>query len=216
MVMPVAAAPAAEKKPANWIPLPTVPLFEKRKIRVITIGAGYSGLMMAYNIQHKFKLEDFVEHQIYEKNVSYPLPLTFSVINFGDSNLYLFAFRTMLVAHGKKTVTLAQRQFALVHNTVATHKLTPDSCDVPAHIYTFPWEPNAQYTKFYAGAEEIHEYIRRTTKKYNLDKNISYESKVIESIWDDDEGKWKLKIQKGDKVIEDACEVLLDASGILK
>ncbi|KAF3490682.1 sterigmatocystin biosynthesis monooxygenase StcW [Arthroderma uncinatum] len=37
----------------------------RRKIRVLTIGAGISGIMMAYNIQ---KLCENVEHVVYEKN----------------------------------------------------------------------------------------------------------------------------------------------------
>lgn len=57
------------KKPANWIPAPKQHSYEPRKIKVITIGAGFSGLMMAHKIQHEFKLEDTIEHTIYEKNV---------------------------------------------------------------------------------------------------------------------------------------------------
>lgn len=38
---------------------------QTRKIRVLTIGAGVSGIMMAYQIQ---KLCQNVEHVIYEKN----------------------------------------------------------------------------------------------------------------------------------------------------
>src|SRR5690554_60098 len=69
---PVAKAQQPEtSKPSNWFALPNVPLREPRKIRLITVGAGFSGLMMAYNIQHKFKLEEtHIDHQIYEKNVS--------------------------------------------------------------------------------------------------------------------------------------------------
>ena len=40
-------------------------LTENRKIKVLTIGAGVSGIMMAYKIQ---KLCKNVEHVIYEKN----------------------------------------------------------------------------------------------------------------------------------------------------
>lgn len=38
-----------------------------RKIRIITIGAGFSGLIMAHKLQHRFPvLRDMVEHTIFE------------------------------------------------------------------------------------------------------------------------------------------------------
>lgn len=38
-----------------------------RKLRVITIGAGFSGLLIAHKFQHRFpELQEFVEHTIFE------------------------------------------------------------------------------------------------------------------------------------------------------
>lgn len=39
-----------------------------RKMRVVCIGAGFSGLMVAYKVQHELKLEDEIELAIYERN----------------------------------------------------------------------------------------------------------------------------------------------------
>ncbi|CAG9953894.1 unnamed protein product [Clonostachys rosea f. rosea IK726] len=55
-------------KPANWIPVHEEPLFTPRKLRVITIGAGFSGLMVAQKFRYELKMEDYVDHVIYEKN----------------------------------------------------------------------------------------------------------------------------------------------------
>lgn len=51
----------------------TIPMEEKlaftaRKLRVITIGAGFSGLLMAHKFQHRFaEMDKIVEHTIFEK-----------------------------------------------------------------------------------------------------------------------------------------------------
>jgi len=38
-----------------------------RKLKVITIGAGFSGLLIAHKFQHRYpELQDFVEHIIFE------------------------------------------------------------------------------------------------------------------------------------------------------
>lgn len=37
-------------KPSNWVPVQEAPLYTERKMRVITIGAGFSGLMVAHKV----------------------------------------------------------------------------------------------------------------------------------------------------------------------
>lgn len=54
--------------PANWVPLMEEPSLTRRKLRIVCIGAGYSGLTLAHKIQHECKLEDELDFQIYEKN----------------------------------------------------------------------------------------------------------------------------------------------------
>jgi len=45
--------------------------YKKRKLRVVTIGAGFSGLIFAHKIQHEQpELQDFIDHVIYEKNAT--------------------------------------------------------------------------------------------------------------------------------------------------
>lgn len=51
------------------VPLNDVPAFTpKRKLRVVTIGAGYAGLTLAQKIQHKYakEMNNYVEHIIFE------------------------------------------------------------------------------------------------------------------------------------------------------
>jgi cation diffusion facilitator CzcD-associated flavoprotein CzcO len=43
--------------------------YKKRKLKVATIGAGFSGLMFAHKIQHERpELQEFIDHTIYEAN----------------------------------------------------------------------------------------------------------------------------------------------------
>lgn len=44
------------------------PVLTRRKLRIVCVGAGYSGLTLAHKIQHELKLEEVIELQIYEKN----------------------------------------------------------------------------------------------------------------------------------------------------
>jgi cation diffusion facilitator CzcD-associated flavoprotein CzcO len=54
--------------PLNWEPLLEVPALTRRKLKIICVGAGYSGLTLAHKIQHERNLESVIDLQIYEKN----------------------------------------------------------------------------------------------------------------------------------------------------
>jgi hypothetical protein len=53
--------------PAQDVPLKDQLAFSPRKIRVITVGAGFSGLIVAHKLQHKYpELRGVIEHKIFE------------------------------------------------------------------------------------------------------------------------------------------------------
>lgn len=55
-------------KASNWIPIANKPVFTPRKLRVVCVGAGYAGLMVAYKYKHEYHMDDYVDLAIYEKN----------------------------------------------------------------------------------------------------------------------------------------------------
>lgn len=81
--------------------------------------------------------------------------------------------------------------------------------------YTFLFEPNPDWSQFYAPAPEIAAYIQRTALKYNLMKNVQLNSKVLETIWDDEAGKWKIKVDVEGQVKEDEADILVNGTGFL-
>lgn len=51
------------------IPLVDEAAYKKRKLKVVTIGAGFSGLIFAHKIQHdQPDLQNFIDHTIFEAN----------------------------------------------------------------------------------------------------------------------------------------------------
>lgn len=55
-------------KHPNWVPLLDQPIHAARRVRLICIGAGFSGLILAHKIKYDWKMDDFIDLQIYEKN----------------------------------------------------------------------------------------------------------------------------------------------------
>lgn len=83
-------------------------------------------------------------------------------------------------------------------------------------MYTFPFEPHPTWSSFFAEAPEIKAYIEKATKKWNLDKNVQFHTKMVESHWNDETGKWKVTLERDGKTFEDEAEILVDATGFLK
>lgn len=90
------------------------------------------------------------------------------------------------------------------------------ACDVPAHVYAFSFETNPEYTQYFADGAEIQAYVERITRKYDLDRHVQLDSRVVESVWDDERSVWNIKVQRADgTVVSDCCDVLINGSGIL-
>lgn len=58
---------ASDGHSSNWVPILESAVYAPKRLRVVCIGAGYSGLMLAYYLR-EMKMEDYVGLRIYEKN----------------------------------------------------------------------------------------------------------------------------------------------------
>lgn len=152
--------------------IPEQPLGTRRPLRVICLGAGYSGLMMAIVFSQKLNSHN-ASFVIYERNSD-------------------------------------------LGGTWLENRYPGCQCDIPAHNYAFSFEPNPEWPNYYATAEQIYAYIKRTANKYDVDKYIKYNHSISRASWDDARGKWKIKVQSQGSVFEDECDVFINAGGILK
>ncbi|GES63084.1 flavin-binding monooxygenase [Aspergillus terreus] len=91
------------------------------------------------------------------------------------------------------------------------------ACDIPAHTYQATFEPNKEWSTFYAAAPEIHKYWKRVADKYGCMKYVKFKHQVCEATWNEKDSKWKLKVEDidGKKTLQDQCDVLISASGAL-
>jgi hypothetical protein len=87
---------------------------------------------------------------------------------------------------------------------------------LPAQIYTFPFAPNPEWSKFYASGDEILKYIQNVTDRFGLAENVHLNSRVVSTTWSDTKGRWSIKVeQRTGKLIEDEADILIDGFGIL-
>ncbi|KAF5560695.1 sterigmatocystin biosynthesis monooxygenase stcW [Fusarium napiforme] len=134
-----------------------------RKLRIIHVGAGASGLMTAYKAERMLQNYELV---LYDKN-----PV---IGGTWYENRYPGMTRTLLS----------------LQSSPCKADISGCACDVPAPIYTYSFEPNTEWSRYYANSAEIYEYFIRFAKKYDLEKYAQLRTTVISATWDDAEGKW--------------------------
>ena len=95
------------------------------------------------------------------------------------------------------------------------------ACDVPAHAYTYTFEPNPDYSRYYVGSVEIHAYLKAVAKKHDVEKYIVCNHKLVSATWNEALSQWELEIEVSQpgsdekSLFRRTCNVLINASGLL-
>lgn len=79
----------------------------------------------------------------------------------------------------------------------------------------FPFDPNPDWSRFYSSGAEIEDYILRTARKWNLDRDVKLGHEIVEARWMDDRGQWRLTVVHDGRRWEEYADVLLSGQGVL-
>jgi cation diffusion facilitator CzcD-associated flavoprotein CzcO/acetyl esterase/lipase len=86
------------------------------------------------------------------------------------------------------------------------------ACDVPAHLYSFSFEPKPDWSRVFAPQPEIHEYLRHCAQKHDLYHHILFGAEVAEARFDEARSLWRVSLNDG-RAFE--ARVLVSATGLL-
>jgi len=70
-------------------------------------------------------------------------------------------------------------------------------CDVQSHLYSYSFEGKADWSRRYAGWQEIQRYILDTTAKYGLRPGIRFGQRVCGAHFDPQTGRWTVRVASG-------------------
>jgi cation diffusion facilitator CzcD-associated flavoprotein CzcO len=86
------------------------------------------------------------------------------------------------------------------------------ACDVPSHLYSFSFEPRADWPQKFASQAEILKYLRHCVQKYGLAPHIVFGAEVSEARWNGDAARWTVVTTDG-RIFE--TQALVTATGQL-
>lgn len=86
------------------------------------------------------------------------------------------------------------------------------TCDVPAHAYTYSFEPYPEWRSFYATGPEVQGYFEHVVAKHGLAPFIRFDTEVIGFDWNESADTWTVTLADGTRSVFD---VVIVASGVL-
>ncbi|KAK5684954.1 hypothetical protein LTS10_003029 [Elasticomyces elasticus] len=92
------------------------------------------------------------------------------------------------------------------------------ACDIPSHAYAYAFAPNADWPKMLASGQDVWAYLDRLCNVFGLRKCMRFNTEVLGLYWQDDEGKWLVKLRTttpGGQTVEseDTCDIVLYHKG---
>ncbi|KAI1390690.1 FAD/NAD(P)-binding domain-containing protein [Hypoxylon trugodes] len=141
-------------------------------------------------------------------------PIKVRVIGAGYSGIYLGIRIPQRIRNVDFQI---YEQNESVGGTWWVNKYPGCACDIPSHSYQYTFNPNPNWSAFYAPQREICAYLQGTAEKYGVLRFVKLLHKVESCQWDDGKKKWILKVRRTDtnETFEDDADMLVAARGNL-
>jgi cation diffusion facilitator CzcD-associated flavoprotein CzcO len=72
------------------------------------------------------------------------------------------------------------------------------ACDVPSHLYSFAFAPNANWSATFSPQREIQAYLRRIAADLGLMPRVRLQSEVERASWQESDQLWRLRTASGE------------------
>ncbi|KAL3444192.1 hypothetical protein BJX65DRAFT_297821 [Aspergillus insuetus] len=147
---------------------------------------------------------------------SKPTPLRVACIGAGASGLCLAYKMTKMLSPETWSLTLFEKN-PHFGGTWYENTYPGVACDIPSHLYTFSFDPNPEWSHYFAYGAEIQRYFEGFARRFELEKYMKLNSRVVECRWDPKEGVWGLKVQnlQTGEMWSDWANIVVNGTGIL-
>lgn len=75
-------------------------------------------------------------------------------------------------------------------------------CDVPSSLYSFSFALNPGWSRTYPPQQEIWDYLRDCTRRYDIEPHIRFNHEVLTASWDESENVWTIETSAGSCLAE--------------
>jgi cation diffusion facilitator CzcD-associated flavoprotein CzcO len=68
------------------------------------------------------------------------------------------------------------------------------ACDVPTPLYSFSFAPNPDWSRLYAGREELRDYLEACTDRFGVRAHLRLRTDVTGAAWDEARQRWVVEV----------------------
>jgi cation diffusion facilitator CzcD-associated flavoprotein CzcO len=86
------------------------------------------------------------------------------------------------------------------------------ACDVPSHLYSFSYEQNPGWSRFFAPQDEIWDYLRHCVDRYAIAPHLRYRHEMTGARYVEEAGAWIVEVNGSQSM---TCRVLIAGLGAL-
>ena len=88
--------------------------------------------------------------------------------------------------------------------------------DIANHFYCYSFEPNSEWTRYFAERDELLDYFEQFTDRHGLREHVRFNTEVTRAVFDEDTGRWRVGLRGADGVEEQLeAAVMVSAVGQL-
>lgn len=73
--------------------------------------------------------------------------------------------------------------------------------DTPSHYYSYSFELNPEWSRYYPTGVEYQRYLRNVVDKYGIEQNIEFRTRVRSATWLADEHRWEVVTEGPDGTV---------------
>lgn len=88
--------------------------------------------------------------------------------------------------------------------------------DTPNHLYSYSFEPDHIWTKFFSKQPELQRYFERTVERHSLKERIAFGTRVVAATYHEQSARWRVTTEDADgKQRQHEAQFLISAVGQL-
>ncbi|KAF5714437.1 monooxygenase [Fusarium globosum] len=175
------------------------PMGTRRKLKIIFMGMGCSGIDFAQQLERRMQDVTLV---IYGTVIPPFLYLSYTVLAAAD--------------HGPVGNSNLEKNSDL-GGTWLENRYPGCACDIPSVCYQYSWARKPDWSQYYSGSPEIHQYFKDVAEKADVVKYCHFNHKIIRAEWLQT-GRWKITVMRNnnpDDTFEDHADFFLHGGGVL-
>jgi cation diffusion facilitator CzcD-associated flavoprotein CzcO len=122
-----------------------------------------------------------------------PVPVEAAIVGAGFGGLCM---AIQLLARGERSFVVLEKE-AEVGGTWRDNQYPGAECDVQSHLYSFSFAPKPDWSRRYAGWEEIQQYILDVTERHGVRPYVRFRQRVSALDFDEASARWRVSTREG-------------------